>query len=142
MRHARPLPPPVPDVLVSEVTKPALEKVTCNCPPYRGTDFWNDPHRWCSRDPETERVWEDKPERSCERTYRPVKQEEPVYEPVGSVFDYMLTDEEWAKKYYPQLTQQLAQQQASMQNYLGGLHNQNNRQQYLGDLLSIFGRPF
>ena len=51
---------------------PVLEKVTCNCPEYRGSDFWNDPHRWCDREPDTERIWSDK-ERQCERTYRPIK---------------------------------------------------------------------
>lgn len=56
---------------------PVLEKVTCNCPEYRGSDFWNDPHRWCSCDPTVERFWMLK-QRPCERTYKPIKPSEPV----------------------------------------------------------------
>ena len=61
--------PPVP-VSIAEPA-PALERVKCNCPEYKGSDFWNDPHRWCDRDRVTQKVWEDKQERDCERTYRP-----------------------------------------------------------------------
>jgi hypothetical protein len=71
-----------------------LEKVKCNCPEYKGSDFWNDPHRWCDRDAEHERIWDDKPGRDCERTYRPVKAKEAVEQALGL-------------------------QQTGMQNYLG-----------------------
>ena len=47
-----------------------FERVRCKCPPYRGSDFWNDPHRWCGVDPAHERFWE-KAEADCERTVRP-----------------------------------------------------------------------
>ena len=47
-----------------------FERVRCKCPPYRGSDFWNDPHRWCGIDPAHERFWE-KAEADCERTVRP-----------------------------------------------------------------------
>lgn len=49
--------------------EPEFERVHCDCPPYRGSDFWNDPHRWCDRDPAVDYIWRDKP-RSCERTVR------------------------------------------------------------------------
>jgi hypothetical protein len=60
-------------MIVAEAMSARLERVQCNCPPYKGSDFWNDPHRWCGVDAPKQRFWMKTGPTSCERTYRPVK---------------------------------------------------------------------
>jgi hypothetical protein len=70
-----PRPPYVP--LAEERQEPldGLERVHCKCRAYHGTDFWNDPHRWCGVDPAHEAFWMKAGPRDCERTWRPTKVE-------------------------------------------------------------------
>lgn len=64
--HACPLQP-----AKAKPKEPEFERVLCDCPEYKGTDFWNDPHRWCDTDPVTQRIWENREFKNCERTVRP-----------------------------------------------------------------------
>lgn len=57
-----------------------FEPVKCKCPPYKGSDFWNDPHRWCGVDAPSQAFWMKSEPADCERTVRPVR----VPVPIGS----------------------------------------------------------